>query len=63
MNGKFDKNYGNWLPDEQEPIVGATCGHCGAALYKGEEVIEHDCEYYCDEICLKRAIQADYIIL
>ena len=48
----FDKNYGNYLPDETDNPSIVNCAHCATELYTGDSAIEFDGYVYCSTECL-----------
>ena len=59
------KNYDEWkLYDGigiEKPVQ--ICEKCGTELYKGEQAMFHDGDYYCDESCLLERITHEEVIL
>lgn len=58
MAGRFDVNFGNWLPDDEEAKLVGECCCCGREFYEGDEAMVFDGELYCDANCLAEALGA-----
>lgn len=58
--GRFDVNYGNWLPDCESVLV-CECPNCGHEIYEGDGVVSYDGDFYCDESCLAEYLGATHM--
>lgn len=63
MSGYFDKNFGNWLPDDCEEIKVCECPNCDRDLNVGDDVVEYDGEFYCDTDCLLECLSITRVTL
>ena len=69
MSGYFDRNFGNWLPEDEacEPqIIIGTCDYCWDDIFEDDEVVyefvyNNESFMFCCESCAKKFIRENIL--
>ena len=63
MSGYFDKQFGNYLPDEIDEIKVHECEHCGQDIMAEDTCYKAlGTEYFCSMECLEKYYEIEEVI-